>query len=462
MRVEKFLNEEVTEIGEKPESRLVLFFISISMIFLFVGMLFGVIGSLQYIFPAWLREAFSFATVRPLHVSLVISWIFTAATGGVYYYIQDITGRHVHSIRLAWLHAMLLLFVSICTFVAYSMGKFGGREYLEFPPWLGVPIVFYWVLFMFNFFKTIRISLKTAPIYIWMWATGLVFFLITFLESQLWLIGFFGENIIRDTTVQWKALGSMVGSWNMLVYGTAFYVMEKISGNSNVANSKQTFFFYFLGLTNLMFNWGHHTYIVPASPLIRNIAYIISMTELLILANIIRQWRSTLDQAKKNIHHVPYRFLLAADFWIFFNLMLAIAISIPAINLYTHGTHITVAHAMGTTIGINTMILFASITYLVSRVSIINFMRSKLWIIRGFWLSNFGLVFFWILLLFVGFKKALNQNIDPHNVLFEKLMPFFGAISFFGIIILIGFSLLIFPLTRLCIRILFENRDTNS
>ena len=32
--------------------------------------------------------------------------------------------------------------------------------------------------------------------------------------------------------------------------------------------------------------------------------------------------------------------------------------SIPTINIYTHGTHVTVAHAMGTTIGIN-MILFA-------------------------------------------------------------------------------------------------------
>ncbi len=33
---------------------------------------------------------------------------------------------------------------------------------------------------------------------------------------------------MRDITVQWKAMGSMVGSWNMLVYGTGFYVMKQI------------------------------------------------------------------------------------------------------------------------------------------------------------------------------------------------------------------------------------------
>ena len=40
---------------------------------------------------------------------------------------------------------------------------------------------------------------------------------------------------------------------------------------------------------------------------------------------------------------------MAADIWIFLTLVLAIAMSIPAINVYTHGTHITVAHTMGAT-----------------------------------------------------------------------------------------------------------------
>ena len=50
------------------------------------------------------------------------------------------------------------------------------------------------------------------------------------------------------------------------------------------------------------------------------------------------------------------------------NLVLSISISIPAINFYTHGTHITVAHAMGSTIGINTLLLLASITLIVDDV----------------------------------------------------------------------------------------------
>lgn len=83
------------------------------------------------------------------------------------------------------------------------------------------------------------------------------------------------------------------------------------------------------------------------------------MTELFILGRIIWQWKSSVSEARKLYHHTAYRFLMAADIWIFLTLILAIAMSIPAINVYTHGTHITVAHTMGATIGINSFLLLA-------------------------------------------------------------------------------------------------------
>ncbi len=432
------------------------FFVVVALVFLFLGLFFGVVGSFQYIFPEWMRNAFSFARIRPLHVSLVISWIFTAATGGIYYYIREHSQKPLFSEKMAWVHGIILLFVSLCTFIAYSTGKFGGREYLEFPAWIAIPIITYWVLFMINFFKSLKGTFRNAPVYIWMWGTGLVFFLITFLESQLWLLDFFGDNVIRDAVIQWKALGSMVGSWNMLIYGTAFYLMEKIGGDNKVANSRQTFFFYFLGLTNLMFNWGHHTYIVPASPWIKHIAYFISMTELLILANIIREWRSALLSARKNYDRIAFRFIIAADFWILVNLILAIAMSVPAINLYTHGTHITVAHAMGTTIGINTMILFSSICYIAEKKSMLSFKRAEGYIKVGFWISNISLLIFWISLLAAGITKAVFKDNKTHQEIMQKMMMYFDTISIFGLIMLIGFAFLIFPLIKMNIRKKYE------
>jgi nitric oxide reductase subunit B len=435
-------------------------FILVSLVCLVAGVFFGVCGGLQYILPEFLRNTLAFTKTRPLHVTLVITWIFTAAVGGIYYYLPQITKRKLFSNRLALIHFNLFLITGIIILFCYMAGYFGGREYIEFPPILGIPLIACWILFLINFFKTlpIRIAFRAqskalfrkiggGSIYHWMWATGIIFFLITISESYLWQIPFFRDSIVRDMTVQWKALGAMVGSWNMLIYGTGFYVMEKISGDDKISRSPLTFFFYFLGLTNLMFNWGHHTYIVPASPWIKNIAYIISMTELLILGNIIYNWRKSLNTAKKHFHIIPYRLISAADIWIFLNLTLAIIISVPGINYYTHGTHITVAHAMGATIGINTMLVLSSL-YFIAEKEFMSLLTAHFKSIRlGFWIANISLLFFWIAMLGAGFAKAVEKEIDtPFQLIMEKLKPWFHAFTSSGLGVFIGLLLLALPL----------------
>lgn len=440
-------------------SKTVKGFMVLALLMLLTGLFFGVAGGLQYVLPTLFKEWLPFTKTRPLHVSLVISWIFTAATAGIYYYIPQITGKPLFSLRIAQLHLFILSGTTLAVIICYLSGTFGGREYLEFPPLLALPVIVYWILFAVNCRMTFKGYTGRIPIYICMWGTGLLFFLLTLCESYLWMIPFFRDNIVRDVTIQWKALGSMVGSWNMLVYGTGFYVMEKISGNDKVARSPSTFFFYFLGLTNLMFNWGHHTYIVPAAGWIRTTSYLISMTELLILGNIILSWKKSLTQALKNYYSIPYRFLFAADVWIFLNLTLAIIISIPGVNYYTHGTHITVSHAMGSTIGINTMILLASFYYLTDREENKLITRNRKKITAGFWISNVSLLLFWLSLIGSGMLEAMEKsNHTPFAVLMIKASPWFHAFAGAGLGIFAGMVILAIPLLRFSLKI--ENGNT--
>lgn len=428
----------------KGHIKIALLFIVASLLSLIIGVFFGMIGGLQYILPEFLKENLSFEKTRPLHVTLVITWIFTGAVGGIYYYLPILASRKLFSIKLAYIHFFLFIVTGLTILICYFKGDFGGREYLEFPPVLAIPMLLSWILFAINFIKTIKFNISDWPIYQWMWATGILFFLITFVESYFWTQPFFRDNIIRDVTVQWKANGSMVGSWNMLVYGTGFYVMEKISGDTKTTIAPITFFFYFLGLTNLMFNWGHHTYIVPAANWIKNVAYIISMTELLILGSIILNWRKSLNTAKKNLYKVPYKFIVAADIWIFLNLTLAILISIPAINTYTHGTHVTVAHAMGATIGINTMILFASLYYILEKhIGKIENKKTRF----GFILVNLALIIFWMTLIISGITKAiLNEKGVAFQSMMLQLQQLFKLFNIAGLAVLIGIILISIPL----------------
>jgi nitric oxide reductase subunit B len=417
----------------------VMAFFALALSYLVLGLTFGLLGSMQYVLPDFLRDALAFQKTRPLHVYLVIAWIFTAAQGGVYYYLPRIAKRPLYWVNGVWIHLGLQLITSASVVTVFFMGKFGGREYLEFPPMFGLLIAASWAPFAINFFATLKANYFKAPVYYFSWTIGIVFFYITLSESYLWVFDYFRTNEIRDITIQWKALGSMVGSWNMLIYGCSMYVMQQISGKSKAATSPMAFFFFFIGFTNLMFNWGHHTYIVPAAPWVKNVAYIISMTELLIFGHLILQWRKTVSNAQKHYHLLPYRLLSIADFWILLNLTLAIFISVPAFNYYTHGTHITVAHAMGATIGINTMLLFASVLYVLAQKKPAAYERKKKMISFGIYVTNFSLIIFWAALIGSGVVKILGKMNGEHfAVIMEKSKPFFKLFAVSGAGILIG------------------------
>ena len=422
-------------------------FIGLAFISLLAGLFFGSFSSLQFIIPGFL-DSIPFAKSRPLHVSLVVAWIFLSATGGIYYYLPKFVKLELYSNKLARIHFWIFLITGILILTCYFMGKFGGREYWEFPQLLAIPILITWILFGINYFKTVVGKIYNWPIYLWMWATGIFFFFFTFSEAYLWVFPYFRNNIVRDITVQWKAYGALVGSWNMLVYGTAFFIMERISGNKLVAKSKLSFLMYFLGLTNLLFGWAHHIYIVPSAAWIRNIAYLVSMTELIILSKIMWNWRKSLTESVKKFHILPFRFLVASDIWIFINLVLALAISIPAINIFSHGTHITVAHAMGSTIGINTMILLASCFFIVQDITKRQFNLLEQKIVKaGFWIVNFFLLVFFLSLIFAGAEKGklvIEDKLSFQEIM-QQISPYLVVFACAGIGIFIGLMMVIFP-----------------
>ncbi len=424
-------------------------FILVALILLATGMLFGILGGLQYIIPGFLKEALSFEKTRPLHVSSVLFWILFASMGAVLTYLKEHTGNKLYSNNLSRLLFILFVISILSILIAYFSGKFGGREYWEFPPILSLPIIIGWIIFLINFVLSLD-SLKSQPVYIWMWLTGIIFFLFTFLESYLWLFPYFNNQVVNDMNIQWKSYGSMVGSWNMLIYGASMYLMTKISNDRSYAYSTKAFVLYFAGLFNLMFNWGHHIYTLPTQPYVQYISYSVSMTELLILGNIIYGWKATLTKAQKFFHRDAYRFLVAADVWVFLNLILAICMSVPAINVYTHGTHITVAHAMGTTIGINTMLLLA-VCYDILKDTCISLDPYQKLMKLGFWLANSSLFVFWIALIGAGVLKSkwqMNSDQIAFSLMMQNLSAFFIVFTISGVLLLAGILLSIYPLFK--------------
>lgn len=399
---------------------------------LVLGLIFGILAATIYIFPDFLKQQLGFISLRPLHVSSAMFWIILGATGCIYNGLkQNIT--KVSTYKIAFIQWVLWIVAIIGIMISYLMKDFGGREYWEFNPVWALPIAIAWMLFLVNFSSLVR-KIKDWPVYIWMWLTGVLFFLFTFSENYLWVFPYFREHFITDMTIQWKVNGSLVGSWNQILYGTAIFLMDKIANTKNTGRSNFAFAMYFLGLFNLMFNWGHHIYTLPTEKYIRYIGYIVSMTEWVFFIKIVFDWRKSISIIQKNYHYFPYRFIMAADIWIFINMGQAVLMSIPAINKYTHGTHVTVAHAMGTTIGINTMILLAACFEFFNKKDKPNHL------VYLFWLLQISLLVFWLSLNGAGIQKGiwqLSRNQESYSKMMESLRPYFIVFASAGVGLLI-------------------------
>ena len=415
-------------------------YVGFALAMLLAALVFGTVAAFVFLFPA-LGAQLPFEQLRPMHVSAALFWIITGATAGVMHYKKEVFGE-AREPFLQRAFMVLWMTTTASVFVFYALRKFGGREYWEFPPVLGIPSLLAWLLLLVAYFRSWAQRTTPAPLYVWMWTTGILFFLFTFIEQNLYQVPWFRDYYLREITVQWKSNGAMVGAWNQMIYGTALFIMVRISGNEGIARGRPVFLFWFLGLSNLMFNWGHHIYNVPTAGWIRHVAYGISMAEWILLLNIIRSFRLKLDEERKYRHLLPYRFLIASELWIFLNLFLALLMSIPAINRYTHGTHITVAHAMGTTIGINTMILLASLGYML-RVDELPAIRKR-WIVRGRMLTLVSLLVFWCALIVAGLLKGYRDvvlGMTDFQQMMRPVLTVLHVFAFAGLGVLVGLGM---------------------
>ena len=414
---------------------------------LLLALLAGLWGIILVAFTSSGDDVSAFTRIRPLHVTFAVSWILVAALAGVHAFLPRAVAAKPYSGPLARMTFWLLVAAGMVSLVSYLMGHHSGREYLNFPLPAALLIFAAWGCFAVNFLRTALAGARRWPVYVWMWATGLVMFAYTFIEGHLYLLPWFAEAPVRDISVQWKSYGALTGSWNMFVYGLSMYLMERFAG-AQTARSGRAFFFYWLGLTNLLFGWAHHTYMLPQSEWIRWMAFVISMTEWVILATLLWDWAQPFDRKvwqEQPQRRIPRAFLAATTIWIGLNLVLALLFSIPSLNWVTHGTQVTIAHAMGTTVGINTMILMAvGFHWLLGRVDTGAGMRKAIW--AGMLVSNGALLCFWINLLVVGLVRGFGvtkegwtfAEVQEHVVPLMVPAGVFAIVMFGGLILLLG------------------------
>jgi nitric oxide reductase subunit B len=127
---------------------------------------------------------------------------------------------------------------------------------------------------------------------------------------------------------------------------------------------------------------------------------------------------------------------------------------VPAFNLFTHGTHITVAHAMGSTIGINMMILLASVFYVIrEELPDEVHARCSKHLRTGYFTANISLAVFFIALILAGIGKGSYDG-GSFQEMMLGIRPFLFAFTISGVTMMVGFWIILWHGFRLMGKIL--------
>ena len=170
----------------KDKTRFGKQFLIFALISLTIGLIGGALSAITYVSPEFLREKFQgLIKLRPIHVSYVMFWIILGATGCVYVGLIILSKRTPKK-SIFFLHFALWVLALAGIAYSYLVGDFGGREYWKFNPIWALPIIVSWILFLVSFFQLAK-GIKNWPVYVWMWMTGIIFFLFIFIENYLWV-----------------------------------------------------------------------------------------------------------------------------------------------------------------------------------------------------------------------------------------------------------------------------------
>ena len=378
----------------------------------------GMAASLVYTdWEPWVRgTGLTLQHLRPIHESFAFAWVFLGGVTIVHAWLISLGGPLTGAERTRF-RAMVALWCTAGAGIMVSLlaGRFTGREYAGYHPAFGAMILAGWALFAWNFFARAGFSLRGKPVYVWMWTAAIPLFAITFLEANAYTLEWVSRRPLRDIAIQWKSNGVMVGSFNLLAYGSMMWVAGKMRGNDGYAHSSTGFLLFAVGIINTFTNYGHHTFHLPQTPWVHWVSFLISMIEIILLAKVaIDLWNLRRKAPAPPDLAVAARFASSVTLWTFLMLASAIAMSVPPVNSLIHGTHIVTAHAMGTMIGIDSMILWCAVSWAARQLAGPDHAAVRdPWMRRAVTALDIGLVTFLSLFAVRGAAAGLSRQLGP-------------------------------------------------
>jgi len=439
-----------------------------------VGMLVGVILSIQLIMPTLteglgpLAPYLSYGRIRPLHTNAVIfAFGGSALFATSLFVVQRTCQTRLLSDGLAafvfWGWQIIILLAA----VTLPMGITAGKEYAELEWPIDLLIAVVWVAYAVLFFGTIM-KRKTQHIYVANWFFGAYIITIAVLHivnsAELpWMLGghvthwyksYSAYAGVQDAMVQWWYGHNAVGFFLTTAFlGMMYYFIPKQAGRPIFSYRLSIVHFWSL---NFIYMWaGPHHLLYSALP---DWAQSLGMVFSLML--IAPSWGGmmngimTLSGAWHKLRTDPIlKFLITSLSFYGMSTFEGPMMSVKTVNALSHYTEWTIGHVHSGALGWVAMVSIGSMYYLIPRLFGREEMYSVKLINTHFWISTIGVVLYIAALWIAGVAQGLMwRATNPDGTLtysfaqtVNAMYPFYtirllGGLLFFSGMLLMAYN----------------------
>jgi len=364
------------------------FFIASAALFL-LQILFGLIIASQFVWPTFLMDTLPFNVGRESHLNLLVVWLLLGLMGASYYLVPDECETELFSPRLAYVQLAILLLAGVGALTGFwFFGASRGKPFTEAAmpwPWL---IALGAVLFLVNVGGTIlRAKRRTAiAVVLFSGMAGL---------SGLYLINMLTfRNLAVDYYWWWWIIHLWVeGAWELIAAAVAAYLLMGLTGVERSRMHKWLYVEVALVLFTGIIGIGHHYYWIGTPSYWLFWGALFSALEPIPIA--LMAYDGLVSMRARRVepaNRVAWYWLggsvighlLGAGVW-------GVAITLPQINKWTHGTQVTASHGHFAFYGAFAMLVIAAIYTMLPPIRGVARIREG----RGlaaFWLMTSGML----------------------------------------------------------------------
>lgn len=313
----------------------------------------GLLSALYYVDSSLLYNVFDFQMAKILHIDTLVIWLLMGFIGAVYWFLPKELGCEVVGIWIAEVLFYVFCAAVVVVAVVFVVVQYGssdqfsmwfinqGRKYVEAPRWAAAGIVVVVLTFVFNVTATAWQARKM---------TGVLGVLILDLIplSVLYLDAFPQiTNMSHDLYWWWWLVHMWVeATWEVLIGCLMAWSLMELMGTSRRIVETWLYIEVMLVLGTGILGLGHHYFWIGTPQYWLSIGGFFSALEPLpLLGMVVHAVYDAGTHHMKTTNRPAFYWVLAEAFGNFIGAgVFGFMMTLPQINLYSHGTQWTVSH----------------------------------------------------------------------------------------------------------------------